>query len=184
MIVGLKRVPELRHCPVEPGVDGANRDPERLGHILKLQVEVVAQDDDRPLIDVQFCERPLQLVASVDGAVGIRRLELADDRHPRNGPARPSGFVGAGADEESIRPGLKAGRITQPRQLAPDAEEGDLCRVLGEVWVSEDPIGHRTQTDVDALAEGREGGLVSPLRANDQFDIHTRTVVSTWSGCL
>ena len=62
----------------------------------------------------------------------------------------------AGMDDEPMKPGVEAGRVTQRRKVAPGADQGLLGRVLGAVMIPQDPIREGV-APVDARrGEGRE----------------------------
>ena len=57
---------------VQSGAGRARGDAEELGDLHERQPEVVVQDEDRPLLDREPAERPLQFVAVGDGGSAVR----------------------------------------------------------------------------------------------------------------
>ena len=51
---------------VESRAGRPGRDPEGVGDLGQLEAHVVTQDEDRPLLDGQASERPVELVTVVD----------------------------------------------------------------------------------------------------------------------
>lgn len=134
------------------------------------------QDEDRPLIDREPAERPLQFVAVGEGTAGVRRRwpihgQDPDVRGPMAGPLR---FVVAGMDEDPVDPGLEAIRLPKLRQPAPGEDEGVLQRILGEGRVAQDPLGDRVERVTHLVHQGREGLPVTPAGLFDEISIHLR----------
>ena len=65
------------------------RDLEHLGDLDKGQPEVVVQDEDRPLVDREPAEGPLQFVAVGESRAPVRRRWPVDGQDADGG--RPSG---------------------------------------------------------------------------------------------
>ena len=89
---------------------------------------------------------------------------------------RPATFLPslgvAGAHEEPVRPGLKAGRVAELRKVPPDREQRLLRRILGEVEVAQDPARHGKVPIGDL---GRKEGvrlLVTSLSSDHEIGIH------------
>ncbi len=61
---------------------GTGRDAEHLGDLHERQPEVVVQDEDRPLIDREPAEGPLQFVAVGDGVGVVRGRWPVDGQDP------------------------------------------------------------------------------------------------------
>jgi hypothetical protein len=99
------------------------------------------QHDDRPLLDGQASERPVELVAVVDGHDVVpvcRSVDRQDADVPGPLPATP-GLGVAGVDEEAANPRFEAIRVAQPRKLSPGGDEAALQGILGEMHVAQDP---------------------------------------------
>ena len=96
--------------------------------------EVVMQDEDRPLLDGQASERPVERIAVVDREERIRSRRPVDrqDTDVRRPLAPTPGLGVARVDEQAPDPGFEAIRVTQGRELAPDGDEGALQGILGE----------------------------------------------------
>jgi hypothetical protein len=93
------------------------------------------------MVDRQASDGPFQLVA-VDDRVeptGLRRLVSRQDPEVRRPLPSPSALRVAGTHEEPVRPGVKARRVAELRQLPPDRDERLLRRILGEIHVPQDP---------------------------------------------
>jgi hypothetical protein len=88
-------------------------------------------------------------------------------------PAAVSLALGvAGAHEEPVRPGLKAGRVAQLRKISPDRQQRLLRRVLGEADVAQDPVRDRVQPPTGSDREARECLLIAALRRLHELDVH------------
>ena len=79
--------------------------------------------------------------------------------------ARLASLGVAGAHEEPVRPGFKAGRVAQLRKIPPDVQERLLRRVLGEIGVAQDPERHRMEPIASGHGQAREGLFVAVLRS-------------------
>src|SRR6185295_17262160 len=104
------------------------------GKLFQGHVEVVVQDHDRPVVNRELAEATLQLVPIVDGSECVPGLRLVSLKHTEiDRPASVSLALGvAGANEEAVRPGVKARRIAELRKVLPDAEQRLLRGILGE----------------------------------------------------
>ncbi len=94
---------------------------------------------------------------------------------------RPATFLSslgvAGAHEEPVRPGLKAGRVAELRKVPPDAQQRLLRRILGEVEVAQDPARHGKVPIGDL---GRKEGvrlLVTSLSSDHEIGIHASSAL-------
>jgi len=128
------------------------------------------------MVDRKPAEPALELVAIDDRAQILpgRRIGRQDVEVGRPLPG-PASLGVAGADEEPVRPGVKARRVAELRKVPPDGEQRLLRRVLGEVGVAQDPVRHRVEAVARADGEAREGLLVTVLRPSDQLGIHARS---------
>ena len=93
-----EQAPLGREGVAEPG-DGVMQarsgrprgDLQQLGDLHERQPEVVVQDEDRPLLDRELAERPLQFVAVGEGVARVRRRGPVHGQHAdgrRQGRAR------------------------------------------------------------------------------------------------
>ena len=147
---------------------------EHLGDLHERQPEVVVQDEDRPLIDREPAERPLQFVAVGDGGRAVRGRRPIDGQDPdvRRPLARPLRFVVAGVDEDAMDPRLEALGLPQVREPAPGEHEGVLQRVLGETRVAQDPLGNRVERIADLVHQDGERLTIAPTGLLDEVSIH------------
>ena len=170
---------------METGLRGADRDPQRgrdLGH---LEVEVVAEDDDRTLFGRQSAkDRFEQVTVRGDGGDvadrrAIRRNELDLDRPP----AAAAQDVDARTGDETAQPSLEPIRITERGEAAPCADEPILDRVSREIVVPEDQSGGSVQPRDEHAGEQRKGVMIAPLRPLDEFSlVHGPPDLDVWRG--
>jgi len=89
------------------------------------------KDHNRPVVDRETAECPLQLVAVGNASRRILSRPIGlDQAQPGLPVAGPTSFRVAGADEELIRPRLKSGRVAQLGEALPDRQQGLLRGVL------------------------------------------------------
>ena len=110
---------------MESRVDRADRDVQDLGDPLGGDVGVVMQDEHGPVVDRQASDGRLELVPVDDGVdpSGRRRLVSRQDSQVRRPLAGPTPLRVASANEESVRPGVKARRVAKLRQVSPDRDQ-------------------------------------------------------------
>ena len=72
--------------------------------------------------------------------------------------------VDAGADEQTVDPGIEPVGVAQPRQVPPGADQGFLDRVSRELAIPEDEPGSRVQPRDSRAGKHREGVMIAPLR--------------------
>ena len=141
------------------------------------------QDEDRPLLDREPAERPLQFVAVGEVVARVRRGEPvhgqhADGRDPGSSPLR---LVVAGMDEDPMDPRFELVRIPELRESPPGEHEGVLQRVLGETRVAQDPVSNRVERVADLVHQDGER-LAIPLSGPlDEVSIHPRPPVAAAS---
>ena len=113
--LGLEGVAESARGVVQARSGRPRGDLQHLGDLHERQPEVVVQDEDRPLVDREPAERPLQFVAVGDGVASIRGRWPVDGQDADVGDpmACPLRFVVAGVDEDPMDPGLEAVRLPQ-----------------------------------------------------------------------
>ena len=152
----------------------AERDIEDRCDLIERKIHVVAQDEDRPVIDRDAAEAALQLVPIDDGrhVVGGCRLVERSEADIREPSTMPTALRVARLHEQSVGPRLEAGRITQAGKVAPELDEGLLGRILGELGVVQDPLCHAEVTIPDGLHDAREGLFVPLLCSRHEVGIH------------
>ena len=164
----------------QSGSHGARGDAERLGDLLERKSEIVMEDDHRAVVHGELPERPFKLVPVGDRREGVGRfhvIEAEDSEVGRPAPGLP-GLGIAGTDEGAVRPPLESSRFAKLRELAPDAHQGLLRGVVGEVGVAKDPVRHGVQSVAHDDGEAREGPFVTVLRLHDQVrGIHASPAV-------
>ena len=114
---GRQGVTEPARGVVQSRSGRARGDLQHLGDLHERQPEVVVQDEDRPLVDREPAERPLQFVAVGDGGAAVRGRRPIDGQDPdvRRPLASPLRFVVAGVDEDAMDPRFEALGFPQVR---------------------------------------------------------------------
>jgi hypothetical protein len=82
-------------------------------------------------------------------------------------------------DEQPVRPAIELGWFFEAADVPPDVEEGLLRRVLGQMTVAEDAVGHPVQTGVVGNRQRLERLLVALLRLDHEVLVHTLSLVRT-----
>ena len=126
---------------VEPRLDRAQRDAERLGDLAEWQVEVVVQHEDRALVRRKASEPAVERVARRDAGscrVSPARRPTASGRWRTSAaPASPRrSRHGRGSGD----PGFEAIDLAELRKLPPGRHEGLLHGILGSPDVAQDPV--------------------------------------------
>jgi hypothetical protein len=75
-------------------------------------------------------------------------------------------------DEDPVAPRLKAVRLSQMRDPAPDDHQGVLQRVLGESRIAQDPLSDRVQRITDLVHQDGERLTIAPTGLLDEVSIH------------
>jgi len=166
---------------MESRAGGTRRDLENLGDLDERQAEVVVQDEDRPLFDRELPERAFQLVAIGEGGAAIRSRWPSHRQDPDVGSpvAGSLRFVVTGVDEDPMDPCLETVRIPKLRKPAPGEDEGVLQRILGEPWVTQDPLGDRIEAVADLVHQDGECFSISPAGLLDEVSVHVDLSVAT-----
>ncbi len=158
---------------MKSGLRGADGDPQRgrdLGH---LEVEVIAEHDDRALFGRQSAKDRFEQVAvrgddrDVGGRRAIRRSEFDLDR-PSTATTED---IDARTGDEAAQPPLEPIRIAKRRQAAPCPDEPVLDRVSRELVVPEDQAGGSVQPRDEHTGKRREGVMIASLRPLDEFSL-------------
>ena len=160
---------------LKSGFRRPERDAKGLGNRLERQVEVVVEHHHGSVVDGESAESSLELIAVGDRPELLVRSGRLVSRHDPEirAPAPNSMTLGvAGANEEPVRPRLKAGGVAKLWQISPDGQQRLLRRVLGQIRVAQDPVRHCMEAVTDGDGEAREGLLVSSLRAGHQLEVH------------
>src|SRR5215217_1861013 len=127
-VLARERVFEGSPSLVEPPLGGAGGDAEACGDLRDGLLFAVVQGEDRPLVDSQPVERPLESIAIVDallaGAQSAVRGRLGG--HPTeadlpNAPPSPEALT-TFVEHDATEPGLEPRRLTQPGQLSPHGD--------------------------------------------------------------
>ena len=110
---------------MKSGVDRADRDLQDLGDPVERDVGVVMEDQHGPVIHRQAADRRLELVTvtTASSPPDADRLVSRQDPQVRRPRAGPTPLRVAGADEESVRPGVKARRVAELRKVPPDRDQ-------------------------------------------------------------
>ena len=145
----------------------------------------MVEDDHGPLLRRQAPEAPVELVTHGHGALGVgrhrleRRVEGELDDLPLSAPFR--GAV-AGADEQSMQPGVEPVRVTQTAHVEPGLEERVLHGIGGVLVIAEDEPGGPEEPIGPAGRQCREGIEIAPLRPNHEVSLHRSTsdVAAVW----
>ena len=134
----------------------------------------MAEHHDRPVIDRELAEATLQLIPIIDKSECVPGRRLVSCKHAEI--HRPTSVLSAlrvaSADEESIRPGVKARRIAKVRKVLPDAEQRLLRRILGEAEVAQDPARHGQEPIAYLGGELGKRLPVTALGSKDEIGIH------------
>jgi len=86
--VGFEAGSKRRRGVVQSGLRGPDGDGKSIGHLDQREVEVVMEDENRPLLERESPEGALELVAVVDGQDSLG-LDRSVDRQKAN-VARPA----------------------------------------------------------------------------------------------
>jgi class 3 adenylate cyclase len=137
------------------------------------EIEVVLEDENRALIGREAIEGTPEHLAIDHGCLGIRVDRTIPDEadRVRVGAPAPSLAI-ADIDQEPIRPSIESGRVSQLGKIAPDQDDRLLSRVLGEVEVTEDPVGDGEQARIDRIGDLGERRLIPALRLLNQPSLH------------
>ena len=130
----------------------------------------MVEHKNRPLLEGEPPEGPLELVAVVDGQ-DVGRLDLAAHRqHPdldlHASPAPGLGVALVGQDP--VQPGFESVGVAKRSKLPPGGNERGLHRVVRSVGVAQDPKRDRHALVADQTSEGIEGLSVAPSRTFDE----------------
>ena len=142
------------------------------------------QNEDRPLVDREPAERPLQFVAVGQGGTAVRGRWPVDGQDPdiRRPVACPLRLVVAGVDEDAMDPRLEPLGFPQVREPAPGEHEGVLQRVLGQTRIAQDPLSHREERIADLVHQDGEGLTIAPTGLFDEVSIHIDPLVAAPGG--
>ena len=174
LALGRQGVAESAGGVVQARSGRARGDLQHLGDLHERQPEVVVQDEDRPLVDREPAERPLQFVTVGDGGSAVLGRWPIEGQDPdvRRPLASPLRFVVAGVDEDAMDPRLETLGFPQVRESAPGEDEGVLQRVLGETWVAQDPLSHRVERAADLVHQDGERLTIAPTGLFNEVSVH------------
>ena len=144
------------------------------------------EHQDRPLFRRQTAEPALELVAVGDGTRRIRGGGFVRWDEANACPPAPIArrLRVACAHHEAVEPCLEPLRVAKCWQVAPRAEKGLLRRILGEMHVSQDPVGEGIATVDGGGRQRGERVLVATLCPFDESGLHVRSWLGRQSGCL
>lgn len=161
---------------METGGGRAVGDVEDLGHLADGEVEVVVQDHDGPLIQVEMLELVSEPITVGHIGRGVRCSgHHGFGRHVQldQGPSPfLAGDLVAGANRQSMEPGIPGTGITQCAEVPPGQEEGILDRVLGAIPIAKDEAsdaGEPVERELHQLREGIEVPVPGPY---DDVSLH------------
>jgi hypothetical protein len=143
----------------------------------------MGQHEHRPVLDGEFEEGALQLVAVGElGEVVARLLPFDGElRQLDHATARAPGVVTAGIDEEAVQPCVEGAGIAQTPDLAPGLDQRVLNGVLRGIPIAQDPPRDRVQPVVCGGREDIESLVIAPLCAFDELGRHRRPLVAVRS---
>jgi hypothetical protein len=170
---GFEDAPDAVQGTLEPGVDRPARDGQSHADLVRAQVHEVPEDEDGSVLQGQALEGAAQLVASDDRASRITADgDIARRQAVSGDPGRPApGLVVAGVDEEPIGPRLELRCVSKAWDMPPDVKECLLCRILGEMAVSQDAVGDPEQARMVGFGERFERSLVTVLGSSHEVDV-------------
>jgi hypothetical protein len=158
---------------MEAGFGGADRDAQRRRDLWQGHPEVVMQDNDGTPLRIESAERCVKEIAigdnrrDVRGWRSIERRKLDLDRAPASTPDR----IDAGAEDQSVEPGVEPIGITQARQVPPGSDVGILDRVSRELLVPEDESGRRVQPRDERAGKHGKGVMIASPRSFDELSL-------------
>src|SRR3954449_11564784 len=173
-VLARQRVFEGSPSRVEPPLGGADGNAEASGDLRDGMLFEVVQGEDRPLVERQSIECPLEGVAIVDTRVAgtgsaIRRHFGG---HPRetdlpDPPPSPEGLT-AFVEHDLAQPGPEPCRLPEPWQLSPDRDIRVLDGITRIGLAAEDGAGEPERPIEVAGEKLVERGEVTTLGAPDQ----------------
>ena len=172
---------------VETGTGRPDRDAEDLGNGGGVQALEMAQHEQDPLLRWKASKAPLELVPVGDAQVVVVRVRDVHRQDAKVGSdaafARRLGK--AGADDESVEPGVKSVRIAESRQVTPGDHQRFLEGILGPIGVPEDPLREREEsiaTDTDQVGIGLP--ITAPCRLDENAIHGLRTSIAPSGGAV
>ena len=132
------------------------------------------KDDDRPRFGREAAEAALELVAVVGHGLAVvdrRGVDRGEFDVEAMAP-EPARLIDAGADEQSVEPGVEAIRIAQRREVTPGAHERFLDGVLGLIRIAEDESSGRIQPEHRGAGKRGEGVMIASSRPLHEFSLH------------
>ena len=163
-------------CVMKTGSDRAAGNAEHLGDHGRLISEVVAKNQDRPLLRREPAEGTIDNVTVDDALELVGRRVTIDVEDLELGVPAPvaASVLDAHVREDALDPEVEPVRIAEVRQVTPGDHERVLQGILGPIDITKDPARDREQP-IDATAEQvDEGDLVSTLRRDHELSIHRR----------
>jgi hypothetical protein len=150
---------------MESRLGGPEGNAERARRLGQRQADVIAQDEDGPMLGLKPGHGPIELVAKgeirqlVHSADEIERTELHLDR-----PAPAAADqIEARVDGQAVEPGIEPVRVAEAREIAPGADQRLLDRIAGELAVPEDQASGCVQAGDRRARELGEGVMIARL---------------------
>src|SRR4029078_12552541 len=69
-------------------------------------------------------------------------------------------------------PGIEAGRVAELAEVLPDVQQSLLRRVLGEVDVAQEPVGHREKPIREGMDQVGKRLLIAALCTSHEIGVH------------
>ena len=159
---------------MQAGPDGPFGDVKGAGDLDRIEPQVMAQDQDGPLIRREAAEAAIEKV-TIEDALRVVRPDRPVDRQGadvRGVSSDAAVVLVAVIDEESGQPRLEASRIAETGQLTPGDHQRVLDRILGSFVVAQDPSRDPEQSVTARACQGGERLPVTALGCDDKLRIH------------
>jgi len=149
------------------------RDAEHARRLGQGQLEVVVEDDERPVLGREMGKDPIDLVAIRDrlGFVGCWGVKDGVDLDLDGSPTPDPRLIDAGSDDEAMEPGVEPVGVAKSRQVPPGPDQRLLDRVPRELAVPKDQPGSRVEPRDCAGGELSEGVMIAPPGSLDELSL-------------
>ena len=149
--------------PMQPGLHRAHGHAERGGGIGCREVEVVAEDDDRPQLGRDAPERVGDLVVVRQAQARVRDRGIDRDQVDLDdAPTATSRLSERGIGQQPMEPGVELIGIAKSGQVSPGFQQGLLDDVPSELDVPDDHPGGRVQARDRGASQHGEGVMIAP----------------------
>jgi hypothetical protein len=147
-------------------MDGADRDPERLGDRRRAQPDAVPQHDDRAALQRQARDRVEELGVTASRSQAVCAfLELGDE------PALSTQHVEGAVDDDAVEPGPEGPARVEPVEPGERPLEGVLRDVVGQRATPRQPV-RRPPRPLPVAQEQRGGSLArAPAGLRDELPV-------------